>query len=203
MSGGSSSSSSGSASQQFTLAQVKAKCTDGQIWMVIQDVVYDLTQFRHPGGTPILKQWQGRDATKPFMAYHRWVSLDMAKPFVRGRLKHEAIVLSDTAPRRQSDPDVRGALETLGVGDIAGKLSDLQIAELSKAEAPANESDEGEAAILEIFESLADPHTETVTHKALASFLEQLGADTLALNNIPKRPLTRDQFVAFVEGLDM
>ena len=189
---------------KFTLAEVKAKCKDGQIWMVIRDTVYDLTKFRHPGGAPILKQWQGKDATKPFIAYHRWISLDVAKPFVRGKLKHEAIVLSDRNPRKQSNPDVRGALDTLGVGDVAGQLSDLQISELEKTgDADDGEENQGEEAILEVFESLADENSNTVKSKALKAFLEQLGADQLAISAVPRRPLTREQFVAFVEGLDM
>ncbi|KAL4874415.1 cytochrome b5-like heme/steroid binding domain-containing protein [Aspergillus karnatakaensis] len=45
---------------------------DGDLWLAIDGVVYDLTRFsdEHPGGTKILVGVAGTDASKKFRKYH-------------------------------------------------------------------------------------------------------------------------------------
>jgi cytochrome b involved in lipid metabolism len=54
---------------QFTLKEVAAHCTMESCWMVISDLVYDLTEFieYHPGGYEIMLEYAGTDATNAFM----------------------------------------------------------------------------------------------------------------------------------------
>ena len=209
---------------KFTIDEVAARAADGSLWMVIKDVVYDLTGFRHPGGVAILKKWRGKDATKPFMSYHKWVSLEMVSGMERGMLRTEAPVLKGGAtdarvrreqalpPRKSSDPDVRAALDAMGVGDIALALSDLQLHELAVKEhaavsaaaaaGPEDGEEETDEAIDEVFESLADPHSQTVSPAALTAFLSNLGEDGSTIAGmVPAHPLTRQQFVELVESL--
>lgn len=46
----------------------KAKSEDGALWVEIDKVAYDLTEFlgKHPGGDPILRQFAFKDASKAF-----------------------------------------------------------------------------------------------------------------------------------------
>lgn len=55
--------------KQFTLKDVAAHCTMESCWMVIQDKVYDLTDFihYHPGGYEIMLEYGGADATNAFL----------------------------------------------------------------------------------------------------------------------------------------
>jgi len=54
--------------KQYTLKDVSAHCTEHDCWMVVKDVVYDLTDFmrEHPGGSDIMLEYAGTDATLAF-----------------------------------------------------------------------------------------------------------------------------------------
>ncbi|CAF0736407.1 unnamed protein product [Adineta ricciae] len=54
--------------KQFTLKEVSAHCTENDCWMVIKDLVYDVTEFmrEHPGGSDIMLEYAGTDATMAF-----------------------------------------------------------------------------------------------------------------------------------------
>ena len=58
---------------QLTRAEVREHhATTGELWVVIEDKVYDLTKFqdRHPGGALCLRAVAGRNATEPFDNFH-------------------------------------------------------------------------------------------------------------------------------------
>ena len=46
----------------------------GDAWIVINESVYDISRFPHPGGLEVLKPYLGRDATAAFFSQH---NLDM------------------------------------------------------------------------------------------------------------------------------
>ncbi|TGZ66208.1 hypothetical protein CRM22_005437 [Opisthorchis felineus] len=52
----------------FTLEEVKKHNKADDLWVVIHDKVYDLTQFsqEHPGGSTVLEEQSGGYATEPF-----------------------------------------------------------------------------------------------------------------------------------------
>lgn len=58
---------------EFTMEQVGNHTKDGDMWMVIDGKVYDVSKFMkvHPGGAGILKLYAGKDATKEFFAMHK------------------------------------------------------------------------------------------------------------------------------------
>lgn len=71
----------------YTMEQIEKKST----WIVVNNKVYDidsyLTRDLHPGGTDIIKQYTGTDATKDFTRLHSIdAHYDLEKYFI-GRLK--------------------------------------------------------------------------------------------------------------------
>eukprot|EP00808_Paulinella_micropora_P027605 g28368.t1 len=66
----------------ITLEEVAKHKTEKDCWVVVEDKVYNVTEFlpSHPGGAKILLKQGGRDATKLFHMYH--------KPSVLGRYQH-------------------------------------------------------------------------------------------------------------------
>ena len=46
----------------------------GDAWIVINESVYDISRFAHPGGLEVLEPFLGRDATAAFFSQH---NLDM------------------------------------------------------------------------------------------------------------------------------
>lgn len=54
--------------KQITLNQVERHTSTSSCWMIINNKVYDITQFldEHPGGEDILLESSGRDATREF-----------------------------------------------------------------------------------------------------------------------------------------
>eukprot|EP01064_Diplonema_japonicum_P002827 TRINITY_DN1181_c5_g1_i1.p1 TRINITY_DN1181_c5_g1~~TRINITY_DN1181_c5_g1_i1.p1 ORF type:complete len:209 (+),score=53.04 TRINITY_DN1181_c5_g1_i1:46-627(+) len=186
---------------KYTLEEVAAACGDDKLVMVIRDLVYDLTLFKkHPGGIPVLRKMRGKDATKAFNAHHRWINLDEAEQYVIGRLKVEKVVLkggsADEANR------IRESLKAAGQTEIAEALSDQQ---LKSASSPASPSQpDTKEALAEVFSSVADPATSTVTPHAMKSFLLQMGAPAPTISDLaPKSPLNLDQFCEFINKLDI
>ena len=57
----------------FTLEEVAARKSQGLIWIIIHDYIYDVTDYQehHPGGDLVLEHLAGKDATDAFENYHR------------------------------------------------------------------------------------------------------------------------------------
>ncbi|XP_020802684.1 cytochrome b5 isoform X2 [Drosophila serrata] len=55
-------------SKEISLATVKEHNTPNDLWLIIENKVYDVTKFRleHPGGEDSLLDVAGRDGTKEF-----------------------------------------------------------------------------------------------------------------------------------------
>jgi cytochrome b involved in lipid metabolism len=74
----------------ITAAEVARHCDEGDNWMALRGVVYDVTLFQkyHPGGAALLAACAGKDATAVYEYYHQWVAADqMLAPFIVGRLQ--------------------------------------------------------------------------------------------------------------------
>lgn len=75
--------------RQYTPEEVMRHNTADDMWMVIHDTVYDVTEFQHyhPAGRHLLKQCAGRDATDVFNAFHSWISCEaMLGPYAVGKI---------------------------------------------------------------------------------------------------------------------
>ena len=64
--------------KEYTLADVKTHDKKDDCWIVINDKVYDVTEFLgdHPGGSSILLTVGGKDASDYFWELHRSEILD-------------------------------------------------------------------------------------------------------------------------------
>src|SRR4051794_16809786 len=61
-------------SQEITRDEVSQNNTHNSLWCIIDAKVYDLTDFAeaHPGGSAVLQQVGGLDATVDFFNLHRY-----------------------------------------------------------------------------------------------------------------------------------
>ena len=79
-----SSSAPSSASSAFTASEVAAHSSPGNGWLVVGSSVYDVSKFRHPGGS-IINSVLGRDATSEFKANHNAKALGKMKKYRIGK----------------------------------------------------------------------------------------------------------------------
>ncbi|EGV59963.1 hypothetical protein PSN45_002311 [Yamadazyma tenuis] len=73
----------------YTCEQVKAHCQPKDLWMIVYNKVYDLTNFieLHPGGIEVMIDCGGVDATEAFDdVAHSDYALDMLQPYFVGDL---------------------------------------------------------------------------------------------------------------------
>eukprot|EP00660_Eupelagonema_oceanica_P013862 gene13862-24726_t len=68
-----------------TLSDVARHCSRGDLWVVVDGDVYDLSKFArlHPGGEGVLMQYAGKDATEVFFDLHR---IDVLPKYARLRV---------------------------------------------------------------------------------------------------------------------
>lgn len=59
-------------SKAYTFDDVKSHNKDKDLWIVVDNGVYDLSEFAdsHPGGKKILTRNAGKDCSKQFWKYH-------------------------------------------------------------------------------------------------------------------------------------
>ncbi|KAJ9158219.1 hypothetical protein NKR19_g3546 [Coniochaeta hoffmannii] len=71
----------------ITASTVMASATSGRHWIVIDDIVYDCTNFitEHPGGQEVLKPFQGYDCSWQFWRFHGKQEMAQAKELRVGR----------------------------------------------------------------------------------------------------------------------
>uniref|UniRef100_S4R582 Cytochrome b5 n=1 Tax=Petromyzon marinus TaxID=7757 RepID=S4R582_PETMA len=77
------------ASRLVSLDEVRKHCTSESTWIVLHDKVYDVTSFldKHPGGTAVLLDRGGQDATNVFEDEgHTLDARELAKGFVVGKV---------------------------------------------------------------------------------------------------------------------
>lgn len=59
--------------RKYTSAQVAQHKSDGDCWVVLENKIYDVTDFLddHPGGKGAIMLYAGKDATKEFLMLHK------------------------------------------------------------------------------------------------------------------------------------
>lgn len=79
------------AQKNLTREEVKKNNTEDSLWCIIDHKVYDLTDFvdAHPGGSVVLRQVAGQDATQAFFNLHRYEVLDKYQSLCIGTLANE------------------------------------------------------------------------------------------------------------------
>jgi cytochrome b involved in lipid metabolism len=53
--------------RKITQKEYRTHTEEGDLWLLIEGKVYDVTKFKHPGGKRILLNEAGKDATKSFI----------------------------------------------------------------------------------------------------------------------------------------
>lgn len=78
-------------SKTFTRDEVSKLTTDDSCYLIIDSVVYDITDFldAHPGGEAVLRQVAGRDATDQFYNLHRHEVLTKYSNLAVGTIRGE------------------------------------------------------------------------------------------------------------------
>ncbi|KAF8253985.1 acyl-CoA dehydrogenase NM domain-like protein [Wilcoxina mikolae CBS 423.85] len=78
-------------SKTFTLEEVAKNNTEDSLWIIIDSLIYDVTDFSlsHPGGVHVLVQVAGQDATRDFYSMHRHEVLSKYRSLIIGRLHNK------------------------------------------------------------------------------------------------------------------
>jgi len=80
--------------KQYTKEEVSKHTTKDDCWLIIKDMVYNVTEFLsiHPGGSSIVVSVGGQDATEYFEELHREDILDeVGSKYIIGELCIEKI----------------------------------------------------------------------------------------------------------------
>eukprot|EP00808_Paulinella_micropora_P030361 g22591.t1 len=95
--------------QIYTMDEVSEHCTAGDLWLVYDDMVFDVTKFAtsHPGGWRLLERFAGKDATDEIRQMHPdWVLEQKLPFFYKGRV-------SDPPPVNEVQAAFRDMFEDL------------------------------------------------------------------------------------------
>lgn len=76
----------------FTREEVSRHATEGDLWIIIDTVVYDMSRFvdMHPGGAFPILEYAGKDATDAFYGLHRQEVLTKYDRYKIGTIEGEA-----------------------------------------------------------------------------------------------------------------
>jgi predicted heme/steroid binding protein len=74
--------------REYSLADVSKHNKEDDAWVIIDNLVYDVSKFAevHPGGALLLLQYAGKDATEEFWEVHRYDVLLKYKKLIIGQI---------------------------------------------------------------------------------------------------------------------
>ncbi|KAG7887210.1 hypothetical protein KL906_004391 [Ogataea polymorpha] len=90
----------------FTAEEVAAHVSPDDLWMVINGKVYDVTSLieQHPGGSEVLFDCAGVDATIPFYdVSHSENAFEMLSPCFKGYLKRDDSIELGVSTKKKSN----------------------------------------------------------------------------------------------------
>eukprot|EP00756_Hemistasia_phaeocysticola_P052731 Hpha_TRINITY_DN28011_c0_g1::TRINITY_DN28011_c0_g1_i1::g.42553::m.42553 len=200
----------------YTAAEVAQHCTEGDLWVIINGDIYDLSQrpggFRHPGGVPVMLKQAGKDATRAFYSAHPWIDLNAVTQYRIGWLTRS---LSDKRPQSKSPQKAQATdaartatlLGSLGVAATGEEVQEMEkvLAQTAAAAPTAGgagaEAGEEEEGLRDVFEQLAHG-MDTVSRSSFTSFLRQMGASGSVLERMQSQLPARVDFASFCKAVD-
>lgn len=98
--------------KQYTREQVRCHATENDIWIIIDTMVYNMSDFidLHPGGAFPILEYAGKDATDAFYGLHRQEVLLKYARYQIGTIVNE----TPSIPLRQ-----HGDISTVPYGEIS------------------------------------------------------------------------------------
>lgn len=105
--------------KQYSFAEVAKHNTTADLWMVIDDKVYDVTKFQneHPGGEEVLFEMAGKDATTEFNDVgHSTDAKAQMKQYVVGEIVEAERKKKATTQDWQKTALIAGSALALGLG---------------------------------------------------------------------------------------
>ena len=70
---------------KYTMASVAQHSSPGNCWTVVNKKVYNVSKFRHPGGS-VINSVCGKDASSQFKAYHKAGAISKVSKYQIGTL---------------------------------------------------------------------------------------------------------------------
>lgn len=111
----------------YTRKEVSAHNTVTDNWIIIDDMVYDVTEYWrvHPGGPKYFLQWAGKDATLPFREYGHspFASAQLASLGICVGKVHDDAIFAEEYFQPNANPNY-------------SKVTDIEDAELLKGANP-------------------------------------------------------------------
>lgn len=101
------------------LTEIFEHNTKESLWMLINNKVYDVTNFKHPGGKQILLQNAGQDATTQFEDISHSSKADKFM---------EELYIGDFKPENDDDTGKEGILQQAEKGDSGDLTSRVMLA---------------------------------------------------------------------------
>lgn len=102
------------AAKIFTMEEVKKHSTAGDVWIVVNNKVYDCTKYLefHPGGVESITIYGGRDCTDDFAAVHSNGAYSQLKQYYIGDLAEaDAVIKPETSRLRLPQEEEDEALD--------------------------------------------------------------------------------------------
>eukprot|EP01064_Diplonema_japonicum_P027224 TRINITY_DN3910_c1_g5_i1.p1 TRINITY_DN3910_c1_g5~~TRINITY_DN3910_c1_g5_i1.p1 ORF type:complete len:521 (+),score=113.61 TRINITY_DN3910_c1_g5_i1:47-1609(+) len=101
-------------------SSVAAHNRPGDMWVIIDNDVYDLSKFgkMHPGGEAVLKEYAGKDATEVFFEQHR---MDVLRKYQRLKIGR----ISDAKGKSIVDRTNAHDISQLAYAEVAGLRTDF------------------------------------------------------------------------------
>jgi predicted heme/steroid binding protein len=92
---------------------VQKHVDSGDMWLVVQDKVYDVSNFKHTGGIGLIKKFAGKDATKSFKGFkHSQKAHEILESMLIGRIDWD-----------NKDPEITPIIEKPKAESLEAKLT--------------------------------------------------------------------------------
>jgi cytochrome b involved in lipid metabolism len=125
---------------RFSWEEIAKHNKDGDLWMVVDEHVYDLSKLKHTGGQAIIKKFAGKDGSKSFKGFKHskrayGVMDDMEIGMIAWDNKHSELPSISEKPKKEAAPEVKAeSKSSFPAPIIEEKSSAVKVQDTSKSE---------------------------------------------------------------------